>query len=81
MECPRAVKAPDPSRNPGSDPPGPPRGTPDYIADICSGLIRLAEAGRHDMLAYLLGMARLEAESLRREAESRQRRSPDAARD
>ena len=33
-----------------------------YVADMCSGLIDMAQAAQLDVLAYILGMARLEAE-------------------
>ena len=33
-----------------------------YIADMCSGLIAMAGTAKFDLLSYLLGMARLEAE-------------------
>ena len=49
----------------------PPFDVPDYIAALCAGMIRLAEAERMDMLAYLLGMAQLEAEALKRQRKGR----------
>ena len=71
---PRAVKAipsADVSRSssPASDeaPPLPesqPGSVPDYIADLCAGMIKMAEAADHGLLAYLLGMAQIEAERL-----------------
>ena len=36
------------------------------IAELCGDLVRLAEVNRWSMLAYLLGMARLEAEAISR---------------
>lgn len=56
-----------------------PPDVPAYIAGLCAGMIRLAEAERMDMLAYLLGMAQLEAEALkrRRKSEGRDLPGPD----
>ncbi len=51
-----------------------PPDVPTYIASLCAGMIRLAEAERMDMLAYLLGMVQLEAEALKRR---RTARGPD----
>lgn len=39
-----------------------------YIAEICTELTAMATASRLDLLAYLLGMARLEADQLARSA-------------
>lgn len=41
---------------------------PDYIAEICAGLIEMADDANLDMVAYLLGMARIEAELASRRA-------------
>ncbi len=43
----------------------------DYIADLCGELVRLAKAERLDMLAYLLGMAQLEADSIKQDRAKR----------
>ena len=47
---------------------------PGYIADLCSGMIDMAETAQLEMLVYLLRMVRLEADLLRREAEEATRR-------
>lgn len=55
---------PQPNREGDSLPPD----VPEYIA----GMVRLAESDRMDMVAYLLGMAKLEAEAVKREREGGQ---------
>ena len=38
-----------------------------YIADMCAEMMAMANASGHDALAYLLDMARYEADRLKRE--------------
>lgn len=59
---------PQPNREGDSLPPD----VPEYIAGLCAGMVRLAESDRMDMVAYLLGMAKLEAEAVKREREGGQ---------
>lgn len=75
------MKVPDSRSTPAPLPSGRAKTTPDYIADMCEGLIRLAEKGHHDMLAYLLGMAQLEAESLGRGLTGRDRPDEETTRE
>lgn len=44
-----------------------------YVADMCSGLIDMARAAELDVLSYILGMARLEAEMQNRKAATGER--------
>lgn len=53
---------------------------PDYIAEICAGLIDMAGRANLDMVAYLLGMARIEAELASKRARATQPRNADPKR-
>ena len=81
----RAVAAAGPVDRPHTDPaPGRRHAAANvssYIADMCAGLIDMAEAAELDVLAYILGMARLEAELQNRKATppSRRRRQGSGA--
>ena len=43
--------------------------TASYVAELCADLARMARGDGFDTLAYILDMARLEAQSLARQSE------------